>query len=510
VIAPRPPTVPARAGVLVVAVLLGAGCTESVGPARLKPAASLSALSTSGITLDQWNGTLRQQNVTVLENAFNPTNPHRGDAIIATFFWVGSTNIIDSVTDRVANAAFSPVGNRYTLVEYVTAGGISMATYVATNVQNFPDASTSPDSILAVRATLSAPVPDGGVILSAWSGVSYVSAQMVEAHRSATGSDSATSTVTPGAITVGAGALVYGVAMSDGLVGVGRPPDFTRIRGLTDAAIKTDAVYAVPASGGSVEPSWAWFFTSERPGTWLATVLALTPAGIALDQANGALSQSGSMLIKGFDPMNPRHGDAIIATFFWQGSTNIIDSVTDHLADVAYTPVRNRYTLVEYVTAGGVSMATYVATNVQNFPDAGMGPGRILAVRANLSEPVVDGGVVLSAYRGVHTVPEQALGAHRSATGADSATTTAAPGAIAVGAGALVYGVTMSNAQVGNVPSFGFARIRGLSDALLTTDARYAVAPDSGSVEPSWAWHFTPQRSGAWLASVLALNPAVP
>src|SRR2546426_3778552 len=69
---------------------------------------------------------------------FNPTNPHLGDAIIVTFFWVGSTNtnIITSVTDHLADG--TAVGNTYTPVEFVSAGGISMATYVATNVQNFP------------------------------------------------------------------------------------------------------------------------------------------------------------------------------------------------------------------------------------------------------------------------------------------------------------------------------------------------------------------------------------
>src|SRR2546426_3898715 len=53
-------------------------------------------------------------------------------------------------------------------------------------------------------------------------------------------------------------------------------------------------------------------------------------------QSNGTLSTfpSGTTrIIKGFNPTNPHLGDAIIATFFWLGSTNIIDSVTDHLTD---------------------------------------------------------------------------------------------------------------------------------------------------------------------------------
>src|SRR5712692_4213215 len=119
------------------------------------------------------------------------------------------------------------------------------------------------------------------------------------------------------------------------------------------------------------------------------------------DQLNGTLNESGTMLIKGFNPANPHLGDAIVATFIWLGSTNIIDSVTDHLTDPQSTRVGNKYQLVDYVTAGGVSMATYAATNVQNFPDAGTDPNAIVAVRADLSQSVTEGGVILAAYSGV-------------------------------------------------------------------------------------------------------------
>src|SRR5229473_3197746 len=140
------------------------------------------------------------------------------------------------------------------------------------------------------------------------------------------------------------------------------------------------------------------------------------------------------MLIKGFNPTNPHLGDAIVATFLWLGSTNIIDSVTDVLTTTPYTPVGNKYTLVEYVTAGGISMATYVATNVQNFPDPNTTDSQLLAVQANLSAPVSDGGIMLSAYGGVTAVYAQALGGHRSASGSGSTATTADPGAIAANA----------------------------------------------------------------------------
>src|SRR2546428_12728644 len=144
----------------------------------------------------------------------------------------------------------------------------------------------------------------------------------------------------------------------------------------------------------------------HAPGGPQFATVATAPA---LDQVNGTLGGSGTALLKGFNPTNPHVGDAIIATFFWLGSTNIITSVTDHLTDG--TPVGNPYTLVEYVTAGGISMATYIATNVQNFPDPNVNQDKVLVVQANLSSPVTDGGVSISAYSGVHPVTAQALGA---------------------------------------------------------------------------------------------------
>lgn len=231
---------------------------------------------------------------------------------------------------------------------------------------------------------------------------------------------------------------------------------------------------------------------------------------IALDQLNGTLNQSGTLLIKGFNPTNPHVGDAIIATFYWVGSTNIIDSVIDVLTTApSYTPVGNRYTLVDYVTAGGYSMATYVATNVQNFPDPNTDPGEgdILAVAAYLSEPVADGGVTISAWTGVNTVASQALGAYRSAAGFGSGISTAGPGDIPIGAGALAYAVTMSNGLVGRDPPVGFVRFGVASDAVMVTENDYAVQTAIGSVDPQWTWYFAESPSSTWLATVLALNP---
>jgi hypothetical protein len=234
--------------------------------------------------------------------------------------------------------------------------------------------------------------------------------------------------------------------------------------------------------------------------------------GITLDQWNGALGVgtpygSGTHIGKGFDPTNPHHGDAIVATFFWVGSTNVITTVTDHLSDVAQTPVGNTYTLVDYVTSGGISMATYVATNVQGFPDPITGPGQVLAVHALTSVPVRDGGVQLTAYSGVGAVTARALGAHLSAAGAGSSSTIADPGAIAVGAGALAHAVSMTNGLVGFAPPAGFTDIVAQSDSLMVADGEYTVVANAGSVDPQWTWYFN--APSTWLATVLTLNPAM-
>ena len=183
----RRTTIASRAGLLA-AALLALSCTEAVGPDRSPGLPSFATTAGSGITLDQLNGTLNESGNFFIKG-FNNTNPHHGDAIVATFFWLGSTNIIDSVTDVLTLPGYPRVGNTYTLVEYVTSGGISMATYVATNVQGFPDGYNAPaqDSILAVRADLSQSVTDGGLLISAWTGVEGVSTQALGAHSSASG-----------------------------------------------------------------------------------------------------------------------------------------------------------------------------------------------------------------------------------------------------------------------------------------------------------------------------------
>ena len=267
---------------LTVMALWAVDCRDSVDPERHGPGGP--AFATAGgtaITLDQQNSALGPDGMAILKG-FNPTNPHTGDAIIATFFWVGSTNIITSVTDHLANGARTPVGNNYQFVDFVTAGGISMATFVATNVQNFPDPNTAPDQsdILVVQANLSEAVPDGGLIISAYTGVDPVSPRALGAVSHASGSGSATTTASPGSIPVGAGALAYGVTMSNGVVGLETPPaPFQRIATPSNTVIKADGEFAVLTSGGTVNPQWVWHFeqSSNAPNTWLATALALNP-----------------------------------------------------------------------------------------------------------------------------------------------------------------------------------------------------------------------------------------
>src|SRR2546422_135578 len=611
---------------LLAAALLAAGCSDALSPER--PRLGTPVLDVVG---GQQGGTLNESG-TVLLNRFL-TNPHHGDAIVATFFWLGSCNIITSVTDHLSDANQTPVNNQYNPVDCVTSGGIAMATYVATNVQNFPDASSDASQLLVVQANLSTSVQDGGVMLSAYGGVAGVYTQALGGHSSASGSGSTYPTVAdPGAIAVNAGGLAYAVTMASPPAGADRPPSppWHDLATQSDARMISDAEYMVPATTGPVHPTWNWYFSSSS--TWLATVLALnsgTPppppapathlvfsvqpsattasstisppvqvsakddagntdpsftgavtvalgtnpsggalsgtktvtaasgvatfsnlsidkagngytlqatngsltgatsaafnitapapppaGGVALDQCgttacwNAAFQESGPTLIKGFNPTNPHHGDAIVATFFWVGSCNIIDSVTDVLTTSPYTPVGNKYNLVDNcVTAGGVAMATYVATNVQNFPDPNPDQSTVLAVRASLSTPVSDGGIIISAWSGIQGVYAQALNGHSSASGSGSTYPTVAdPGAIAVSAGGLAYAVTMASPPAGADRPPSWTDLVTQSDARMIGDVEYVVPASTGPVHPTWNWYFS--SSSTWLATALSLNPA--
>ena len=261
--------------------VLALGCSDSAGPERnaLRPPALATAAAT-GIVLDQSAGVAGETGIEIGQG-FNPTNPHRGDAIIATFFWAGSTNTITKVFDHLSDAddaAATVVGNTYTLVEYVTAGGISMATYVGTNVQNFPDPNPDDRTVLNVDAVFSDTVTHAGVVLTAWTGVGAVTAEALGAHRSASGSDPSIPLVGPGSIPTDAGALAYAVTMANGLIGRDPPAGFTPIGIGADTMIVIENDFAVQSANGSVDPKWNWAFDPNTPTTWLSSVLALNPS----------------------------------------------------------------------------------------------------------------------------------------------------------------------------------------------------------------------------------------
>ncbi len=261
--------------------VLALGCSESAGPERnaLRPTELVAAAGT-GIVLDQSAGVAGETGIEIGQG-FNPTNPHRGDAIIATFFWAGSTNTITKVFDHLSDgddAAATVVGNAYTLVEYVTADGISMATYVGTNVQNFPDPNPDDRTVLNVDAVFADTVTHAGVVLTAWTGVGAVTAQALGAHRSASGSDPTIPLVGPGSIPTGAGALAYAVTMANALVGRDPPAGFTPIGIGADDMIVIENDFAVQTANGSVDPQWNWAFDPNTPTTWLSSVLALNPS----------------------------------------------------------------------------------------------------------------------------------------------------------------------------------------------------------------------------------------
>ena len=270
------------------AVLLAGACREPISPennpgpapSSLTPAFAVLAPGSSRITLNQVNGSLYYSDATFIRKGFNPTNPHRGDAIVATFYWVGGpgTNIITSVTDMLTDANFTPVGNTYTLVDFVSSGGISMATYVATNAQNFPDPnSPAQNDILAVQATFSQPITDGGVTLSSWSGVNSVAAYSLGAHGASSGAAAGVMTVGPGPLSIGDGAMTYAVTASNVLVGRDAPAGFSNVSAQSDGIIVAESDYQLHSGVGTINPQWTWYFPDAAQGGYVTTALVMNP-----------------------------------------------------------------------------------------------------------------------------------------------------------------------------------------------------------------------------------------
>src|SRR5881394_1219506 len=229
---------------------------------------------------------------------------------------------------------------------------------------------------------------------------------------------------------------------------------------------------------------------------------------------NGQFSAAGSsVIVKGFNPVNPHNGDAIVATFFWSGSvtiTSVVDRETNGRA------VGNTYNLVESASSGGIHMATYIAFNAQNFPDGFDERTRagdsVLVVQANMSGPITAGGTMITAWSGVQPTLSQGLGAHSSGSGSSTTQTMADPGTIAVNPGALVYAVTMGDQVVGmDPPPPPFSNVSNQSDPASTIkgDAESMVQGGSaGSSHPTWVWGFNSSSPRTWLATVIALNEA--
>jgi len=243
-------------------------------------------------------------------------------------------------------------------------------------------------------------------------------------------------------------------------------------------------------------------------------LFSFSPNGITPSRpANGSLNESGTQLAKGFDPKNPRLGDAVIASFFWLGSSSV-DSVIDFIADANNTRPGNIYHRVDSVSAGGYTMVTYVATNIQNFPDSSSVSGQILAVRAYLHQPVSDGGIKISAWSGVDDNFSLALNDHATASGIDTGSSIPAhTRPIAVNAGGLAYTATMgaldSTGFTGlGVPS-GFTSVGRGSDNRILEDGAFALQASAGTVDPQWTWVYGPPAR-PWLVTTFSLNAAPP
>ena len=371
----------------VAAALMVAGCSRDAvsptGPARTLPRISAATLAPvapgTAITLDAQVGTLNERDTNVLAKGFNGAPPHLGDAMVATIFWSG-TNTITSVSDFMTNVARTPVGNTFRLVEFVSSGGISMATYVATNIQGFPDPNPDPAVVYAVQATFTQPVTDGGMLLSAYKGVDAVSTQPVEASRSGSGTASTNVFVGPGAIAIGTGALAYGVTMSNPPTGRDPPTGYTRTLDgvMGDTVMTAEGDYMVSSALGTTNPQWMWAFNA--PSTWLASVVSLNPAPHLVFTAqpkttlpvttmpavqvtvtdalgNAVPSYTGTVTIA----IGHNGGTLLPGTLSGTKTVTVVNGVAT-FADLSIDQIGNGYTLT--VTAGGVVGAESAAFNI--------------------------------------------------------------------------------------------------------------------------------------------------
>src|SRR6266516_658573 len=448
------------------AALLAAGCREAMSPERRAPGAPLLDVAAgSGITLDQKNSASGEHG-TVLTKGFNPTNPRLGDAIVATFFWRSSTttNIIDSVVDRQSN--LTRVGNTYRLVQFMNAGGVSMATYVATNVQNFPSPNQDTGGLLVVQAFLSESVADGGLIFSAFTGVQADFFQALGESRSAAGvSTTQTQTVAhPGPITVNGGALAFGVTLSIPSASVGMFPQaeaFQRIEGTSDLVMAVETDYALPDATRPVDPQWTWFYDSQTSGcspstpcTWLASALALNPGAAppppppppTVDAARSSVVASPTTITAGSGTStitvtardasgNPVSGVNVVLSATGSGNTLTQPAGPTNASGVATGTLSSTVAGTKTVsaTAGGVTITQTAAVTVtagavsasQSTIAAGSGTSTITVTARDANGNAVSGATVVLAATGsgnTLTQPAGATNASGVATGTLSST----------------------------------------------------------------------------------------
>jgi PKD repeat protein len=245
-----------------------------------------------------------------------------------------------------------------------------MATYVASNVQGFPDSAATSDQRVCVHAILSGTVTEGGMVISAYSGVAASGA--LGAHQSAVGSASSTVTVGPGAIPVGTGALAYAFTMANGPIGTDPPTGFTNITDVSDDTLKADGEYEVVPSAGTVDPKWTWYFTS--PHSWLATDLALNPAGATVNQPPvAAFTSSCGNLTCAFTSTSS-DSDGSIASYAWSFG----DGATSAAQNPSYT-----------YAAGGTYTVTLTVTDNQGATNT---VSHSVTVTPPNSAPVVNAG----------------------------------------------------------------------------------------------------------------------
>ncbi len=207
---------------------------------------------------------------------------------------------VDSVIDFIANGNETRAGNTYHRVDSVSAGGYTMVTYVATNIQNFPDSSSVSGQILAVRAYLHQSVSDGGVKISSWSGVDDNFALALNDFASASGVDTSSSGIPAHTrpIAVNAGGLAYTSTMgaldpNGGFTSLGVPAGFTSVGRGSDNQILEDGAFAVQANAGTVDPTWTWVYgPPARP--WLVTTFSLNAAPPAAAAAAAATAATAA------------------------------------------------------------------------------------------------------------------------------------------------------------------------------------------------------------------------